>query len=219
MVPTPIANLALDVHSDGRVSPITSNQEFSMRKGFTLIELMIVIAIIAIIAAIAIPNLLESRISSNEAAAGSSLKSGLHPAQVQFQGGNYSDNNSNGIGDFADNLSWMAGATGAVPLPQLSLSLLPSPWATSDCTTVGTGVNINNYNFQTAAQFEYGFGAMAAPSDGLASIGRRRFGINTAGTIYSTTPAAVNPMSTLSGTVFVGPNYTNFGTGWSVYKR
>ena len=35
-----------------------------MRQAFTLIELMIVIAIIAIIAAIAIPNLLESRISS-----------------------------------------------------------------------------------------------------------------------------------------------------------
>ena len=45
-----------------------------MKKAFTLIELMIVIAIIAIIAAIAIPNLLEARKHGNEASAVGSLR-------------------------------------------------------------------------------------------------------------------------------------------------
>ena len=43
-------------------------------KGFTLIELMIVVAIIAIIAAIAIPSLLGAKKSANEASAISSLR-------------------------------------------------------------------------------------------------------------------------------------------------
>ncbi len=44
-------------------------------KGFSLIELLIVVAIILIIAAIAIPNLLRSRIAANEASAVGSLRS------------------------------------------------------------------------------------------------------------------------------------------------
>ena len=55
-----------------------------MKKGFTLIELMIVIAIIAIIAAIAIPNLIEARKSGNEAAAIGALKT-ITTAQSIFR--------------------------------------------------------------------------------------------------------------------------------------
>ena len=44
------------------------------KSGFTLIELMIVVAIIAIIAAIAIPSLLNARKAGNEASAISSLR-------------------------------------------------------------------------------------------------------------------------------------------------
>ncbi|MCI0352445.1 MAG: prepilin-type N-terminal cleavage/methylation domain-containing protein [Acidobacteriales bacterium] len=52
-------------------------------QGFSLIELLIVVAIILIIAAIAIPNLLRARITANETSAVGSLRS-LNTAAVQY---------------------------------------------------------------------------------------------------------------------------------------
>ena len=71
-------------------------------KGFTLIELMIVVAIIAIIAAIAIPNLLRSRIAANEAAAIGALRT-LSSAQENYR--------NNGGTNLYGTLAQLSGAT------------------------------------------------------------------------------------------------------------
>jgi prepilin-type N-terminal cleavage/methylation domain-containing protein len=68
-------------------------------QGFTLIELMIVIAIIAIIAAIAIPNLLSARLSANGSNAVSTLRN-LVTSQAQFQSAANMDENANGTGEY-----------------------------------------------------------------------------------------------------------------------
>ncbi len=73
------------------------------QKGFSLIELLIVVAIILIIAAIAIPNLLRARISANEASAVGSLRT-MNTACVSY-----------------------ASTYPAVQFPTALLSLQPSP--------------------------------------------------------------------------------------------
>lgn len=67
--------------------------------GFTLIELMIVVAIIAIIASVAIPKLLSARVSANESAAISTLRS-IASAQAQLQSSGAIDVDQDGGGEY-----------------------------------------------------------------------------------------------------------------------
>ena|SRR5579863_3632548 len=76
------------------------------QKGFSLIELLIVVAIILIIAAIAIPNLLRSRMAANEASAVGSVRT-INTAAISF-------NSSYGDGFPADLTSIGTTGTGAV---------------------------------------------------------------------------------------------------------
>jgi prepilin-type N-terminal cleavage/methylation domain-containing protein len=76
-------------------------------KGFSLIELLIVVAIILIIAAIAIPNLLRSRVAANQASAVGSLRT-LNTAEITYS-------STYNVG-FSSVLSYLApDPTGAAP--------------------------------------------------------------------------------------------------------
>ncbi len=86
------------------------------QKGFSLIELLIVVAIILIIAAIAIPNLLRARISANESAAVGALRT-LNTAQVSY-------NSTYPTVGFAGTLSYLAGTTCASTVPTSTTACL-----------------------------------------------------------------------------------------------
>src|SRR5512145_1141555 len=79
--------------------------------GFTLIELMIVVAIIAIIASIAIPKLMSARLSANEAAAIATLRS-ISSSQAQLQSSSAIDTDGDGGGEYG----YFAEMSGVLPM-------------------------------------------------------------------------------------------------------
>jgi prepilin-type N-terminal cleavage/methylation domain-containing protein len=79
-------------------------------KGFSLIELLIVVAIILIIAAIAIPNLLRARIAANESSAVSAIRS-INTAEFTY-------NTAYPTTGYAASLANLGGPTnGCIPAP------------------------------------------------------------------------------------------------------
>ncbi|MFZ3265286.1 MAG: prepilin-type N-terminal cleavage/methylation domain-containing protein [Terriglobales bacterium] len=77
------------------------------QKGFSLIELLIVVAIILIIAAIAIPNLLRARIAANESSAVASVRT-VNTAQITY-------NSSYSSVGYAASLANLAGSSCTPP--------------------------------------------------------------------------------------------------------
>jgi prepilin-type N-terminal cleavage/methylation domain-containing protein len=126
--------------------------------GFTLIELMIVVAIIAIIASIAIPKLMSARLSANEAAAIATLRS-VSSAQAQIQSSSAIDSDADGSGEYGF-FAEMAGArpmriaTGSPPVAAVSTSaadVLNPAVLSSAFGTMATGfgfVSRSGYFFQ-----------------------------------------------------------------------
>jgi type IV pilus assembly protein PilA len=117
------------------------------QKGFSLIELLIVVAIILIIAAIAIPNLLRARIAANESSAVASIRT-LNTAQISY-------NSAYPTVGFAASLANLGpGAGGTCTPTSATACLIDSALATGTKSgysfTIGsvTGTPASTYQFQ-----------------------------------------------------------------------
>jgi len=111
------------------------------QKGFSLIELLIVVAIILIIAAIAIPNLLRSRIAANEASAVGSLRT-INTAEVTYA-------STYPAAGFANNLATLGPGTtpGNTVAASTNAVLLDSVLGCSGATASGGACTKSGFTF------------------------------------------------------------------------
>ena len=164
------------------------------RKGFTLIELMIVIAIIAIIAAIAIPSLLRSRLTANETAAIASCRAFTEAEEIYHR----SDYDGDGVLEYASKMSGNNSLLETVA-GTADLALIDSAFAMSEgnpgisnnrqgyvftiLTSQGVAASGGAKSYINGTNMIYGFAMSALPAayDGT---GRNNFIVNNAGTTY-----------------------------------
>src|SRR5882757_5437794 len=137
-------------------------------RGFSLIELLIVVAIILIIAAIAIPNLLRSRIAANEASATATLRT-LNTSLVTYA----STYNSG----FVATLSQMGAPSGGAQ-PTNNNADLVDPILAGNAGGTSTSFTKNGFSFTYAPSGTYGtIATYALHADPIArgSSGQRSF--------------------------------------------
>jgi prepilin-type N-terminal cleavage/methylation domain-containing protein len=128
------------------------------RGGFTLIELMVVVAVIAIVAAIAVPKLLSSRLSANESAAIATLRA-IAKAQAQIQAACAIDTDADGTGEFA----YFAELSGKAPARKY------------DSVAFGPGEGVAPDDILMPKIFATGFGDISADADGDGIIERQGY--------------------------------------------
>lgn len=131
--------------------------------GFTLLELMIVIAVIAILAAIVIPNLLAARMRANETAAISILRT-ISTAQAQFQKSGRADEDADGMGEYG----YLGELAGKVGVRGGSMKVPTDVSASMGNVTPNGEVNRHGYMFRIYLVSGAGVGQREAALGGIA---------------------------------------------------
>jgi type IV pilus assembly protein PilA len=157
------------------------------QKGFSLIELLIVVAVILIIAAIAIPNMMRARMSANEASAVASMRS-IFTAEAAYMAQGWS--NPGAIG-FSALLADLGSSTCSPPTATSACQLDNSLAAASTPATAKSGYYFT-YTAVTSGVFNTGFTLQGDPVTRGAS-GQRSFFVDQTGIIRAnSTQAAIS---------------------------